>query len=715
MTKRLIAMVILAISLATPQAMAQDSPLSAADPVDLSADRMEFDHETEIVSASGNVEVRQGGYVLTADELTYDRRADTVTAKGNVELREPSGTVLTTEELELSDRLRNGVVARLNVTFTDNSHLKAKSGRRRGGVITEVVSAVYSPCEACEEEPEQPLMWRVRAKRVVHDERKSQIRYQDAFLEFWNFPVFYLPYLSHPDPTVKRESGFLTPEFGRSTDLGVRFGVPYYRTFGPNKDATFSPLLLSEEGLLMRGEYRHRTESGQFKFSGSIIHVDQRDDRGDKTGKKDLRGHIFGDGRFDLGAGWRWGFEFGQTTDDTFMRRFKISKLDTLVTRLYSEVFRGRSYASIDTYLFQGLEAEDDAGNIPIVLPEINVHYVGQPLEIGGHLIVDANVLGMIRRDADDVARASLAAGWEAPFVLRHGSVITTSASVRGDIYRTQDVPDPDGLEGDTLTEVTARVLPRAELDWRLPLVRTTGGMLQTIEPIINLVASPNGGNPADIPDEDSTSLQFDDTNLFGSDRFAGLDRWEPGLRANVGVQFGIHGSGGRSASLLVGQTFRAKRQDIFDPGSGLFRKRSDYVGRLTVSVGSYLDLVHRFRLDRSSLKFRRNEIAARVGPEYFRAILRYTRVDAEAAVGEIVPVEEFDGYAKMRLRKYWSLVVHGKRDLRRDSTFNAGFGLYYEGKCLDFSATYNRRFTHDRDFEPGTSLNFRISLRNIG
>ena len=93
--------------------------------------------------------------------------------------------------------------------------------------------AVFSPCGLCREKPEKPPLWQIKATRVIHNEARREIEYKDAVLEMYGIPVFYTPYLVHPDPTVERRSGLLTPTIGHSDQIGFIYGQPYFHVDRP--------------------------------------------------------------------------------------------------------------------------------------------------------------------------------------------------------------------------------------------------------------------------------------------------------------------------------------------------------------------------------------------------------------------------------------------------------------------------------------------------
>jgi LPS-assembly protein len=195
-------------------------------PVLITADELSQDEELGTIVARGNVEITQGERVLLANTVSYNQKSDTVSASGNVTLMEPGGEVIFAEFVELTDKLKNGIVRQLRILLTDESRFAASEAERRDGNLTIMKRAVYSPCEACKKDPSRPLVWQIKAENVEHDQERQEIRYRNAFLEMFGVPVVYVPYFSHPDPTVKRKSGrHRNADLYQGRRLGHEWGI----------------------------------------------------------------------------------------------------------------------------------------------------------------------------------------------------------------------------------------------------------------------------------------------------------------------------------------------------------------------------------------------------------------------------------------------------------------------------------------------------------
>src|SRR3546814_1386769 len=87
-------------------------------------------------------------------------------------------------------------------------------------------------------------------------------------------------------------------------------------------------------------------------------------------------------------------------------------------------------------------------------------------------------------------------------------------------------------------SETTGRFFPQFAAKWRYPWMSQQGWLQQVIEPTVQAVVAPNGSNPGEIPNEDSLDFEFDDTNLFKLNRFAGRDRVDSGTRIDYGLEW---------------------------------------------------------------------------------------------------------------------------------------------------------------------------------
>lgn len=678
-------------------------------PVHLSADEMSFDKDRNIITATGNVEVIQGSRKLLADNVIYNQTTDVVSASGNVVLTEPGGEIIYSDRMEISGDLRDAVIETFGMILTDRSRFAATGARRSAGNITEMRKGVYSPCNLCKDNPENPPLWQVKAVKIIHDKKNKVIEYRDAWLEVYGVPVGYLPYFSHPDPTVKRKSGFLIPSFGGSTDLGFVARIPYYINISPQQDATITPLFTGNAGSGGSAEYRGRFKKGQINATGSFVAGNTEGDSTEVDANA-FRGHILSEVRFDINDTWRWGLDFNRTTDDTYMRRYGLGGPSSLNSNLFLEGFRKRNYFAINGYAFQGLQSSDDPGLEPLVLPLIDYNYVGVPGRFGGQTSLDINILSITRNEGSDTRRLSIRPSWNLPLLGPLGDSYNLSFMLYGDLY---DVDELQRTGKSNFSGVTGRIQPQVMLDWRFPFVKRTKKLTHVLEPIVQVVYSPNSGNSDKIPNEDSQELEFDDTNLFSRNKFSGIDRIEEGTRLNYGLKWNVYFPGGTS-TFFIGQSWRPENNDTFAIGSGLEEEFSDLVGRAQIDLGSYLNLVYRTRFASDTFVPKRNELTFNAGVPAFRVHANYTFLETQAN-SEFSGREEINYGASSRLNRFWRVGLTGLTDLAAGETRRIGGNITYENECLVFNANLSRTFFEDRDLEPTDTITFNFLLKTLG
>lgn len=696
----------------TRAALAQETPAEAAQPpkgwLNIEADTGRYIENGDVFIAEGNVHITYEGRTLDADRVEYSQATGQVKATGNVVLRDPSGAAFTTQEVELTDDLREGVIKGLQAVLGDGSQLAAQSARRTDGNRTVLSYAVYSPCNVCD--GEKPL-WQVKARRVVHDQAEHTLRYKDAVMEVKGVPVFYLPYLEHPDPTVDRRTGLLTPGFSTDSELGIGVEMPFYWAPSDSVDFTLTPKWTTNEGIILGGEYRQNVGFGTHEFSGSITRPKDRDENNMRLDDHIIRGHLFGNGRYNLGNTWRGGFDVAYTTDDTYLRRYDISRADSLTNNFFVDHISEQELLSIDAYAFQGLRQEDVQAQIPVILPMIDYQYRSLPGWMNSVWSTESNFLALNRSDGIDMYRLSGTGSWELPFTNQLGQQFRLTASMRGDLYV---VNDP---ERSTDADAEGRLAPSLAMDWSWPFARSTSNGLQhIIEPIASLVVAPNESNPEDIPNEDSIDVQFSELNLFRHNRSPGFDILESGTRVNYGVRYSLIDDSGIQGSMLVGQSWRLSGQSPFPANSGLDNDRSDIITSMMLSVPGLIELHHSMRLDESDLSIEKNQVQIYAGPEDWNLQLGYLDVSAQGFDTSLPHREEINLGAYAKLSDQWSANGSIIQSFDKNvGTIEWAVGVAYQSRCIRLETTLRRNYAEDRDIRPSTSVYFKIALANLG
>jgi len=749
---------------ATPQALAQDPSTLAPDvqpkssfpkqslvgpsrnidksqPLYLQGDELVYDTGGNRVIARGNVEIYYNNYILTADQVVYDQSANTLTAVGNVMLKEPNGNVVRADRYTLTDDFRDGFVSQLSVVAADDTRIAAERATRRGGNTTVFTNGRFTPCRS---DGGMPPLWCLSAATVVHDQAAATITYQDAQFELFGVPILYTPYFEHADPSVKRKSGFLMPQPSISETLGYSTTIPYYFALAPNYDFTFYPMVSSRQGVLWQGEWRHRTENGQYFIRGTGIDQDAStlpSSITDRWKYDGWRGSLDTKGLFSLSSWWKFGWDVTVESDDEFRRFYKLDNilLTDRVNKIFLEGIGDRNYFGLSAYQFTSLQysTTPQSGAQSWAYPIMDYNYVFADPVLGGELTWNTNALAFSSDQNnlvfpnitgnEQMNRVVTEVNWRRRLTDPIGITYTPFAQLRGDLYQLNNYVDPQSPNGVHDTSV-ARGLAAAGVTVAYPWVANTQRGSHVIEPIGQIIARQAYIEQDNLPNEDAQSLVFDDTNLFEITKFSGYDRIETGTRANVGVQYTFQGNNGGYARVLAGESYHIagfnpyadpgldpSGNPTFTPYSGLQTDRSDYVLGAYIAPWSFLQFISQSRFDQSDFSLARQDAGAQVvfGPVAANAVYAYLNTDPTNAINSAQ--EDLYASLSLRLTDRWTVAAAMRYDIDDDQLASDMFQVRYADECFVLTATYTDNYYHNPNLVDGQTLMLRFELKHLG
>jgi len=689
-------------------------------PVLYYADSQTYDRDLGILILKGHVEFNHEGTVLEAEYVTYSESADLVTASGNVRIRQPNGDVHFAEYVELTGDMKEGIVLQIRALLQDDSKLAALEGRKFED-REELDQAVYTPCELC---GDKPPTWQINAKRAVKDEVTNDIHFVDSHLRILDTPIAYFPYITQP---LERRSGFLIPQPRYSTDLGFMLPVPYYIVLSEDKDLTLTPTYLSKQNFLLAGKYRQAFGNGALKVEGSI--TDYKKSAKDIAAEKlhlytipKIRGHVFGEGIFNLTDIWRFKAEGGMVSDKTYFRKYGITRWQSSPVLTSKAILEGflnqRDYAAASVKYFQGLRDPDRQKHIPVVLPFLEYTAYSDVDPLGGRFDFDGNLLNLYRPEGIKMQRGIGRVGWQRPWTIPWGQVFTLFGSTRGDLYQ---VDDPTKLLLQK-KKGGGRFFPQAGLDWRWPFITTCQQQSVIIQPLAQFIAAPSkaiGLVARRVPNEDSTDFEFNDINLFSADRFPGYDVLDTGTRAVYGGQLLTTGTLLGDIDLFLGQNYSFSGTNPQEKFQGIRNGFSDYVGRAQVSPWSWLDLTYRFRLAQKSFKPLVSEVGGAVGPAIARLSGTYAFISKDAGTLDKKDFNQLRILFTSQFTKYLTFSAGLLQNLRKKQdgggVLSRGVSLTYRDDCFTLGAAVQRQYFVARDVKPATLFIITLGFKNVG
>lgn len=712
---------------------APDAPMPEnGDQIGFAADALQYDSNSETVTANGNVQLLRDGNRMRADKIIWDRNSGKVEAQGNVSIIDPDGNIAYGDRFDVTDTLRDGAVDNILLVLQSGGRLASVKGTRVNGVYT-LNRAAYTGCavedsDGCPKEP----TWQINAVKVIYDPTRERVSYTNANIELFGLPLIPLPGLSHPVGDGG-SSGLLMPNLRYDRNNGFEVALPYYFKLAPNRDVTVTPHIYTDTLPMVEANYRHLYDRGAYQATGFLTYGTRVATSDSSAGmppaasEKDIRGYLDASGKMQLSPEWSLDGSIRVASDRTFLRRYDISRDDRLRSTLGAQRIGENSYFSIRGWAVQTLRQGDSQGQTPIALPVIDYRLRLKDPLLGGVLQLQANTLAITRTSGQDTQRAFAAAEWNLRKLTGLGQEVTFTGYLRGDVYHSSDnaLTSVVSYAGDPGWQT--RGIAAAAVDMRWPFVGEAFGGVQRIAPRIQIVASPHLANLS-LPNEDARAVDLEDSNLFALNRFAGYDRFEDSTRITYGIEYSL-ALPDFSLESIVGQSYRIdNRPAIVPDGTGLSDRTSDVVGRTTVRYKDFVAFTHRFRVDKDNLSVRRNEIDATVGSKKTYAMVGYLRLNRNVRAGleDLQDREELRLGGRVQFARFWSIfgsTVVDLTDARESPTSMADgyepvrhrLGFAYEDDCLTLGITWRRDYQANGDARRGNGFQLRLAFRNIG
>ena len=699
----LAALALVALSLSPAGAQdAQDSGDAAL----LIADEV-FVADGERLVATGNVEALHDGMRLTATRITYDQQTETLQIEGPLRLTDAEGNLLLADSAELDQGFRNGLLRGARMVLDEQLQLAAIEARRVDGRYTQLSRVAVTSCQVCGRN-EVPL-WQIRASRVVHDEEEQQLYFDNAQVRVLDVPIFWVPRMRLPDPTLKRARGFLIPTVESSTLLGFGIKLPYFIPLGDHQDITLTPYV-SPVTKTLEARYRRAFVNGDLKVNTALTR--------DTLISDQTRGYLFAQGNFGLGKDFTLDFDLQTVSDESYLNDYDYDSTERLASNVTLTRVQRDSLLRSSITKYQSLLASEDDDTLPSLVTNTRAEWRMFPSRFGGELRLGAELHGHYRNseldvdgpDADgitdgrDVARLGLSAEWQRRWTLAGGIRAGVSTHLWADRYviRQDAAFDPD----------ISQLTPGAALELRWPLIRRAGDGRTLLEPVLQYGWV--GGEQPDIPNDESTRVEFDEANLLSLSRFPAADRRERGRTLAAGLRWLHEAPAGWTAGLTLGRVWRDRLDSDLSRSSGLDADTSDWLlaGGFTHPLG--LSISARGLLD-DSAEFSKAE--ARAGWSNARMDLgaSYVLLVADPLEDRDETQSEWSFDGTYRLSRHWTGSTDWSYDLADRRLDQAGLGLQYRNECVQVDVSVSREFASSTNLEPSTTFGLTVALTGFG
>ncbi|MGM0670579.1 LPS-assembly protein LptD [Thioalkalivibrio sp.] len=654
--------------------------------------------EGERVSATGNVQLFEADQRLDADFLEYDRAAGSARTEGDTRLFD-GDLLLHTQGGEYRLDAETGEFRRIDFLVQSiPARGSAALGIQQAPHLHEFEDAEYTTC------PVGNDSWWLRTRDLKLNRETGVGVARNATIRFKGVPIAYTPYISFPLDD-RRKSGFLLPRAGTGGRTGFDLATPWYWNIAPNYDATFTPRIMQDRGMMLGTEFRYLQprHNGILdvrylpddRQTGEDRHFAQWRHQTRITSNLNLRVNAADvsdrEYFFDFGNSDRYG---GSTP---FLRRSADLSWNQPAFRLQTRI---EDYQIVDPDL-------SGAGEPYQRLPQITLE-AGEYLGRGLSWDLDTELV-RFERDEDLSGRpVGTRLDLNPEVRWRHdtgGFFFEPAVGIRHTRYELD--------RQDNRPESISRTVPRASIDTGLIFERpiADGGHLQTLEPRIFYGYAPYR-NQDDIPIFDTGEADFSFDNLFSLDRFVGVDRVGDTHQITTALTTRIFDqqTGRERLSLSAGQIHYLEDREVRrSPGDDpLTNSRSDLALEGRVRIGDAWDGRGSILYNRDAGETTLAAVSVGYSPrERARINVGYRQREAGARsidqtdISVMWPVtERIDAIGR------WNYSLQEERDLELLA------GLQYRSCCYGIHVVARRSYGFDGTYD--NSIYFQLTLDGL-
>ena len=729
------------------------------DVYNFSADKLTYSQDNNIIEATGNVVAKnQEGKQISSDKIIYNKTSQLLKTFGNSKFTDSKNRTLTADNFEY-DLEKKIISAQTKVKFLDNykntyyfSKLNADdkfdeiigydlssdlnkekfqskdkfnefvepklSGKEVSikDNITIIKDGKFTSCKSTNEEEGCPF-WNLNANLVTHDKENKKITYKNATLDLNNIPVLYTPYFSHPDPSVKREAGFLAPSFASlSSDIGSVIKIPYFYPISQSADFTVSPVYYFKQNPLLLGEYREKYKNGDLSIEGSFTQGYKTITSAQTDGS---RNHLYGNLNLNFTDKILDQSEFNakiqrinnptylrvnkiNSTNDGFKRNLVKENETKLTNEIYLNSFGRNESLNFKTATYQNIATAKTSDQYEYLLPEIiyskynlmnnnNLNFTSNFKSLNANTNQNKTTfINNLDYSTTESYNTNLGIGYK--FLTRINNI---------NYYSDYKTPNEN---------LNSQINPVVGFDTSLPFAKLSKESEQYLIPRILTRYSPGKMTNATSND---TTLNTD--NLFSINRMNSDELIEKDLSFNIGLDWMwkekiINKNNPAQAGITIGQVIKFNEDLDMPTKSSLQNKNSDLVTKVNYLSPGNFDVTLKSTLDNGFNHVYYNDLSLKTFLK--QGEVNFNFYEKNSHIGN-------ERYAKANLTSYLTdntkLLISTDRNLKTDLTNSHKLGIENENECIRYGFYFQKNYSSDRDLKPATSVFFGVTLLPFG
>ena len=550
--------------------------------------------------------------------------------------------------------------------------------------------------------------WKIRSGEFRHDKIKKQIIYKDAWLDIYDYPIVYFPRFFHPDPTVKRQSGFLKPELGSSQNLGRSVYTPYFFVISDDKDMTLKPRLFSDNKFVLHSEYRQKTSNSLTiaDFSFAKGHSSNLND------KNDNRSHFFSNTNVNLDfeefINSTLEIDYETTSNDNYLKLFNLESpllkngQDVLESKVELNLEHQEYDLDTSIEMYETLDGAN-SDRYEYVLPTYDFTRNFNIENISGGFNFNTN--GNNTLNATNVTTSIISNNLNYTSGDNYfNDVVKSNYGVYLKNMNTAGKNNPH-YKSSPQSELTSAYLFNSSL----PLTKNTEKTFDTLEPRVSFRFSPH-----DMKNNSNLERRVDMNNIYSINRLGMDNSYEGGESLTIGFDFKKEKVKNENEikeiedflELKLATIFRNSNEKNIPTGSTLDRKKSNIFGQFNYKPTSNISLNYDFSINNDLDAIEYNSINAKIDFDKFST--QFNFLEETSLINQSNIIENISTY-KFDEQNNFSFQTRRNKKLNLTEYYNLNYE--YKNDCLTAGIQYRKNYYNDDDIKPVEELFFTISI----
>jgi len=567
--------------------------------------------------------------------------------------------------------------------------------------ITTVNKGIFTSCGL----DHKCTPWSIKAEKIQHDKNKKQLIYKNAFINVYDVPIAYFPKFYHPDPSVKRQSGLLTPQINNSDILGSSFIIPYFYVISDNKDITFTPTIFDSNIFMFQNEFRQKNKHSN--FIADFGHV--RGYKSSTSNNKNSISHLFA--KFNLNLDLKnfstslIDLNVEKVSNDTYLKIFDTNLIDKEIKPLNQNNLTSNISLKLDndSYIFSGgMSVYEDLNKSNNDRYQYVLPYYNFSKNILNNTFGNFNFTSSGSNDLLDTN-------------IFRSSVTNDFQILSNNFFTKKGILNNFGIYFKNLNTIgknysAYKSSPQSEImsiyniESSLPLIKYENDYIDYFTPKISLRT-----NPGDMKDYSNSNRKIFANNIFSIDRLSiGNDSFESGTSITTGINYTREkiDNINKYFSFDIATVFRDKNEKQIPKSSTIDNTNSNLIGQSHFSLSENYNLEYNFSLDNNFNNFEYNNLVASYYQKKFST--KFSFIEENGKLGSTNSIENT---TEIKFDDENYLYFNTRQNRKTNLTEYYDLIYEYKNDCLTANIKYKKTYYQDRDLMPGEDLLFSITL----